>query len=268
MSTLPAAPAPPTPLADRAAGRADDANAHVYLLLTLGIQAVLAVGLLVYLLRRDWENAALTGGVILLTLAPAFVWRRWRVYVPPEFQLTSAAFCFLSLFLGSATDLYYRFWWWDALLHTTSGFLLGTLGFLAVFLLNRTDRLPREVRPEFVCIFAFAFGVTLGVLWEILEYGLDLMWPYLDMQTRESGVRDTMHDLIVDTLGALIVSAMGWAYYRTGRYSFIADGVRSFVGRNPRLFGRPAAARKLADWLSPAGAGAEPIRAEPPPDPR
>lgn len=29
-----------------------------------------------------------------------------------------------------------------------------------------------------------------------------------------------------------------YAYLKTGRYSFIADGVRAFVRRNPRLLGR------------------------------
>jgi hypothetical protein len=56
------------------------------------------------------------------------------------------------------------------------------------------------------------------------------------MQTGETGVHDTMNDLIVDTVGAIVVAAMGWAYMKTGRYSFIADAVRGFVRRNPRLF--------------------------------
>ena len=44
-----------------------------------------------------------------------------------------------------------------------------------------------------------------------------------------------MVDLIVDTIGAIVVALMGYAYLKTGRYSFIADGVRSFVRKNPRL---------------------------------
>src|SRR5688500_15624062 len=86
---------------------------NLYLGLTYAIQALLAVGLALFLLRRNWENVFLTTVVILLTLVPAFLTRRYRVVVPPEFQLVAAAFVFLSLFLGSALDFYYRFWWWD-----------------------------------------------------------------------------------------------------------------------------------------------------------
>ena len=56
------------------------------------------------------------------------------------------------------------------------------------------------------------------------------------MQSIESGVKDTMQDLIVDTGGAVIVAVMGWMYLRAGRFSFLADGVRKFLARNPKLF--------------------------------
>lgn len=214
------------------------AERNVYLTLTIVIQAVLVVGLVLFLLRRDWENVFLTSTVILLTLAPAFLGRRYRVVIPPEFQLISAAFVFLSLYLGSARDLYYKYWWWDVVLHTGSGFLLGIVGFVVLFLLNQTDRLPAGMRPSFVCFFGVTFAVTLGVLWEVFEYVVDELAPAINMQSRETGVADTMHDLIVDTLGAVVVAFMAYAYTKTGRYSFIGDGVRTFVGQNPRLFGR------------------------------
>src|SRR5688572_18413078 len=60
---------------------------NVYIALTLVIQAILGVGLVWFIVRRDWENVFLTSAVIGLTLLPAFAWRRYRVYLPPEFQL-------------------------------------------------------------------------------------------------------------------------------------------------------------------------------------
>jgi hypothetical protein len=198
---------------------------NIYLAVTLVIQAMLMIAL-VYL----------TTMVIGMTLIPAFLWRRYRIFLPPEFQLISAAFIFLSLFLGSARDFYYRFWWWDIVLHTGSGFILGIVGFIALYLLNQTDRLPRELSPGFRCFFGVTFAVFLGVTWEIFEFAADQVAPYLNMQSGETGVADTMWDLIVDTLGAVIVGLMGYAYLKTGRYSFIADGVRGFIDKNPRLF--------------------------------
>ena len=210
----------------------------LYLTLTYGIQAVLVIGLLLFLHFRSWENVFLTTLVILLTLVPAFLFRRYRVVIPPEFQLVAAAFVFLSLFMGSALDFYYHFWWWDLVLHTASGFLLGIIGFVALFVLNQTDRVRPVMTPGFIAFFGVTFAVTLGVAWEIFEFIADTIRPELNMQSTETGVRDTMVDLIVDTIGAVIVALMGYAYLKTGRYSFVADGVRAFIRKNPRLFGR------------------------------
>jgi hypothetical protein len=105
---------------------------------TLGIQLALAIGLAIFLWRGDWENVFLTILVIGLTLLPALVRKRHKIIIPPDFQLVATLFVFLTLFLGSAVDLYYHFWWWDMLLHAGSGFLFGIVGFLAIFLLNQT----------------------------------------------------------------------------------------------------------------------------------
>lgn len=213
----------------------DPQHRNVYLTLTAVLQVLLVIGLVLFVLRRDWENVFLTATVIALTLAPAFLDRQYRIIVPPEFNCIAAFFVFLSLFLGSATDFYYKYWWWDVVLHTGSGFLLGIIGFVVLFLLNSTDRIPQGMKPGFICFFAVTFAVTLGVLWEIFEFVAD-QFTTANMQSTETGVVDTMQDLMVDTAGAVVVALMGYAYSKSGRYSFIADGVRSFVRSNPRLF--------------------------------
>jgi hypothetical protein len=209
---------------------------HLIIVLTVVIQAWLAVGLVLFIVRRDWENVFLTATVVGLVVLPELVLRRYRVHIPPEFQLIAAAFVFLSLFLGSARDFYYRIWWWDMVLHTTSGFLLGIVGWITLFLLLQTDRLPRAVGPGLVCVFGITFAVTLGVLWEIFEFAVDSIWPHVNMMSNETGVADTMHDLIVNLIGAVVVGLMGWAYSRSGRFSYVVDAVRKFTRKNPRLF--------------------------------
>jgi hypothetical protein len=208
----------------------------LYLRWTLAIQALMAIGLALFAWRHDWENVFLTALVIALTMLPGFISRKYHVYIPPEFQLIAVAFVFLSLFLGSARDFYYRFWWWDIVLHTGSGFLLGIVGWISLFLMNQTDRLPAGIKPGFLCFFAVTFAVFLGVIWEIFEFIVDRIAPAVNMQSNETGVVDTMHDLIVDTFGAVIVAAMGLAYLKSGKYSFLVDAVRRFTTRNPQLF--------------------------------
>ncbi|MFM9995772.1 MAG: hypothetical protein ACKVU4_08230 [Phycisphaerales bacterium] len=217
------------------------------IVLTLLIQAALAIGLVLFVLRQDWENVFLTLVVIVLNVVPAFVLRRYRIYVPPEFQLIAAAFVFLSVFLGSAGDFYERYWWWDLVLHTSSGVLLGVVGWIVLFLLIQADRLPRTIGSGLLCSFGVTFAVSLGVLWEIFEYAVDSIRPESNMMSRETGVADTMNDLIVNFAGAVLVAYLGWGYFRAGRHSFLVDAVRAFTRRNPRLFHNRRAKRKGRD---------------------
>ena len=215
----------------------------VYGVLTLLLQAVLCLAAVVFALRTDWENAFLTALVILVTLLPTIAWRGYRVFIPAEVQLVSAVFVFVSLFLGSALDWYYDYWWWDLLLHSASGFLLGIAGFIAVFALNRRDSLPRGMRPIFVCFFGVTFAVSFGVVWEIFEFLMDRLVPSLNMQSGETGVVDTMEDLTVNLAAAVVTGFAGWMYLRRkarggdGR-RYIIEVVRTIIRKNPWLFRR------------------------------
>ena len=210
----------------------------MYRVLTLVIQIVLIAGVVGFVLLQDWPNAVLTTLVIVLTLIPQLLRRWFRVDVPPEFQLVAALFVFCAIFLGTSLGFYGRFLWWDTALHTTSGCLLGIVGFIAVFLINGTDHRPEGMRVSLIAVFGFMFAVTLGVFWEIYEFIADNLIPGLNMQVVETGPNDTMIDMIVNTIGAAVVALLGYFYCRTGRQSFIVDGVCKFVSRNPQLFAR------------------------------
>ena len=113
----------------------------------IGMQAVLAIGLAVEVYEAQWMNAALVLFILTLTLMPTVFARGLDLFVPPELDLLTIGFVFASVFLGETRDYYGRFWWWDILLHATSGGLLGVLGFLLVYVLNETPRIELRMRP-------------------------------------------------------------------------------------------------------------------------
>ena len=210
--------------------------------LTLVLQGVLLVGMALAVWNRQWLTALTTAAVILTTLLPLILGRRFRVFIPPEFEVLAVVFLFASLFLGEVRGYYLRFWWWDIALHTASGFLLGILGFLLVHVLNETEDVEVHLRPRFVALFAFMFAVGLGALWEIFEYSMDVLFG-MDMQKAmlgdPSGLTDTMWDLIVDTVGAAVIAVMGFGYLKTkGNQSFLEQWIDRFIEGNPRMFGR------------------------------
>jgi len=204
--------------------------------LTLVLQGIIMIGLAFSIFERQWLNAAIIIGILVLTLLPRHLGRRFDVYIPPEFDLTAIAFIFAALFLGETRDFYGRFWWWDVALHTTSGGLLGVLGVLLVYVMNETPRIELRMKPGFVAFFAFCFAMSVGAVWEVFEFAMD-SWFGLNMQ--KSGLVDTMWDLIVDAFGAATISITGYVYMRRGAPSWVERWIQRFVENNPRLFGKP-----------------------------
>ena len=216
-----------------------DLPVRVHLGVLIILQLIMGVELVLLFYERLWINAFLVMAIMAIILSPAALGRRFRVHVPPEFQVLAVVFVFASLFLGEVQSYYVRIWWWDIALHTSSGLLMGILGFLLVYVLNESERVDVHMRPRFVALFAFLFAVTVGTLWEIFEFSMDQL-AGANMQKAmfgdPSGLTDTMWDMIVNALGAFAISGLGWWYMRQRVYSFIELWIRKFIERNPRLF--------------------------------
>ncbi len=207
---------------------------NVHKALTLFLQLTLMIGAILFCFQGRWMTAAITVAIVIVTLLPLRLGRRFDVHIPPEFEFLAVMFVYASLFLGEVHGYYIRYWWWDAVLHTGSGFLLGVLGFLLVYVLNERPDVDMHMRPRFVALFAFMFAVGMGALWEIFEFGMDRLFG---MNMQKSGLVDTMWDLIVDTVGAAVIALLGWVYLRTaGSQSFLERWITRFIEGNPRLF--------------------------------
>nr|WP_282451024.1 hypothetical protein [Marinobacter bryozoorum] len=204
------------------------------------MQFILLLEVVAAIWTGRWFTGFFTALIIVVTFLPVLLERRFRIHIPPELQLLAIGFVFASLFLGEVRDYYTRFWWWDIALHTSSGVLLGILGFLLVHIMNEVKRIEVHMKPGFVAFFAFLFALGIGALWEIFEFTMDSLFG-MNMQKPmlgdPSGLTDTMWDLVVDALGALAISLLGWRYLRNPeKASFLERWIGTFVERNPRFF--------------------------------
>lgn len=216
-----------------------DRAARIHRWIVIAVTLVMSIDLAVLLVEQHWMSAFLVLTIMLVILAPTIFHRRLPVRIPAEFLLAALLFSFAALFLGEVRDYYRRIWWWDMALHATSGLLLGILGFLLVYVLNENRRVAMNLKPRFVALFAFLFALAVGALWEIFEFAMDRLFGTTmqkPMLGDDSGLTDTMWDLIVDTVGAAIISIMGWWYMSRGSSAFFDRWIAKFIARNPRLF--------------------------------
>lgn len=211
----------------------------------LALRTILVLGAILAVIQGRYFAALTTLGIVGATLLPYALGRRFHVPLPPQMELLAVLFVYASLGLGEVHGYYERFWWWDALLHTGSGMLLGIFGFLLVHVMNEHERIAMHLKPGFVALFAFMFAVGLGALWEIFEFAADSAFG-LNMQ--KSGLVDTMWDLIVDTVGALVISLLGWRDLRrgTGRW-FLQGWIREVAGEDPEARAQASADERVVE---------------------
>ena len=216
---------------------------RTHLIVLCILQTVMAVELVLLALEGEWQHVFLVAAVMAGTLAPELLRRQLPVEIPSEVQIAAILFVFATLFLGEVRDYYERIWWWDLALHGTAGLLMGLLGFLIVYVLNESRNVQLKMQPIFVALFAFAFALAIGNIWEIFEFAMDRTFG-LTMQKPTpgdpSGLTDTMGDLIVNLAGAAIVSLAGWLYIRRARRRHVDTWAARLVRRSRR---RPAKAR-------------------------
>lgn len=162
---------------------------------------------------------------------PKLVQKRMGFVVDQRLVVVISLFIFAGSFLGQAFSFFDRFYWWDTMLHTISGILLGLIAFALTSALNDSEKSALKLNPFYVALFSFTFAVAAGALWEIGEYSMDWIFgttmqcwnedpaAYLtgNPAYQDAAIIDTMEDLMVDTFGALIVSVVGYFYLSRGK---------------------------------------------------
>lgn len=166
---------------------------------------------------NDYSQTFIIILTFFMTFYPSILEKRFGVYLPSKLEIIITLFIFSAQVLGEMNGFYDKIPWWDTMLHATSGVILGILGFLFVYLLNEKGDANVNLSPKFVVIVAFCFAMTIGVFWEVFEYGADRLLGFNMQKFRlpeQDGLIDTMNDLIVDSIGAFIVCIFGWIYIK------------------------------------------------------
>lgn len=174
---------------------------------------------------------------LLMTYYPSILEKRFGVYLPCRLQIIITLFIFAAQYLGEIKGFYDLIPWWDTILHSTSGVILGIIGLMFVYLLNKKEGSKVNLSPIMVVWFAFCFAITIGVFWEFFEYGMDRIFG-LNMQKfrlpGQDGLVDTMGDLFVDTLGALVTSIFGWLYIKKKNDVIFSEYFSSWFRKNKK----------------------------------
>ena len=124
---------------------------------------------------RDLFNATQSFLMLLCTFVPGFIERTGKVSVPNVMSVTFICFCLAHFVVGEIGELYVKSKIFDSILHTLSGSMIAILGFSIIRLLNNSEKVDLKLNPMFVAIFVVCFSITIGVLWECVEFAADMI---------------------------------------------------------------------------------------------
>jgi hypothetical protein len=200
-----------------------------FIIIFLRITILVAIG--GGLFNQRWALVFSSTLILSLTFLPYLFEKKSKINLPLEFEFVVIVFIYISLFLGEIQGYYAKFWWWDVLLHTSSGIALGFAGFLILYVLYFKNKVTAA--PIWIAIFAFCFGMAIGGVWEIFEFGMD---QFFGLNMQKSGLIDTMWDLIVNALGTLLTSFVGYYYIKGKKMPLFTRFLHQFSKENQGYF--------------------------------
>lgn len=164
------------------------------LLVFLILRSLVILCMVLQIINGNLENAFLCLVSLILLLAPSIIQHKLDITLPNTLEIIIYLFIFSAEILGEINNFYEIIPYWDTILHTLNGFLCAAVGFSLINLLNKSSD-NFSLSPIYLCIVAFCFSMTVGVLWEFFEYGSDRLFKY-DMQKDRivSTISSTMLD--------------------------------------------------------------------------
>lgn len=144
------------------------------------LRVLVIVCMILQILKGNFENALLCLLSLLLLLVPFFIQKNFKITLPNTLEIIILLFIFSAEILGEIQNFYGIFPFWDTMLHTINGFLAAAVGFSLINLLNKNSE-KFNLSPVYLCLVAFCFSMTIGVLWEFFEFASDKVLS-IDMQ--------------------------------------------------------------------------------------
>lgn len=148
-------------------------NKKKVIIVYLILRFLVIVALIIQIFLKNWNNVFLCLLTLILFLVPSILDRKFNIEIPNTLEITILLFIYASLILGEISYFYKVFPYWDIILHTINGFICAGIGFSLVDILNQNDKVHMHLSSVFVALVAFCFSMTIGVLWEFYEYGVD-----------------------------------------------------------------------------------------------
>lgn len=204
------------------------------LLVYLILRFLVIICMVLEILRGDLNNAFLCFLSLLLFTIPTLIEDKFKIGIPSLLESIIYLFIFSAEILGEINNFYGNIPYWDTILHTINGFLAAGVGFSLVDILNKSSK-NIKLSPLYVAIVAFCFSMTIGVLWEFFEYGMD---RYLKLDTQKDRIVNVISTVKLDPNNenkAIIIDNIKETHIITDNDKIVIEGGYLDIGINDTM---------------------------------
>lgn len=139
--------------------------------------------------------------ILLGSFVPYFLKWIFKYHAKEEMVLFYYFFFISAYVLGVVFKMYHTTSWMDVFTHLLSGIFFTVCAFFLIkdtFLCTKKGHL-------LACIFLLSFSSLIAFIWETGEFTYDTLFHQDTQFVKETGVGDTMEDMIVAEVGSFLV---------------------------------------------------------------
>ncbi len=139
-------------------------------------------------------------------------------------------FSYLGWTLGGAASVYSLIPGFDKLVHCLSGVFVGIMA-LAFYEMLERHHSSQGANPATPCFFVFFASMAVAGMFELCEYALAPIMGRDLQHVLDTGVADTMGDMLVCLIGTLVVVGL-MIRNIYGKHDPLTDAARAFIAQN------------------------------------
>lgn len=149
-----------------------------------------------------------TASIIPIIVIPYLIDKIFHYQMKEGLLFIYYGFIVIALGLGSILNFYTRIAWFDLLAH----FIAGIVASIASWIVLEKSGLFERKRLGLIILLMITFSLSVSCLWEFFEFFSDLIFDGDAQWVKETGVHDTMEDMLIAFFGSLIFS--GYIYFK------------------------------------------------------
>lgn len=182
--------------------------------------------------QNNDTNALFMGGVALITpwIIP-LSFKLFKLKGTNEIYIINLVFIYFASLIGSSFNGY-SIPFFDKLLHFFSGIFASLLAIIIYYRIKHDKKITNLSDYKIFILFVINTNLAVAMLWELFEYMMLIFFNNDCINHYQTGVHDSMTDMLCALVAGLIIIGLIHRYYKYDKNNFLLRLCEDFYDQN------------------------------------